>query len=585
MKKFLLLLALVSFNQKVTAQQRYEIAFANFGWQNTDIFIADGNGNGAHPLTPSPGLDYNASFSEDGKWVIFTSDRNGSADIWRVHLDGSGLEQLTNNPAFDDQAVLSPDGRMIAFVSSREKQSDIYIMELGSRKTTNLTQHPSGDFRPSWSPDGKSIAFSTDRDSKKPKPAFTLWHSTEVYTIRVDGSALTRRTFMNTYAGCPSWSPDGKKIVVYEAALQEVRNMNTVMKTDATTQLSVIALPGNEKTVITTGAGEKIYPHWLKDNRIAYLTWVDGGQIIFTDGENGAHGDFDSPNWSSDGKWMVFHRELSQERPPYHKLYSRDNQFQLVRSGVFPCYSPSGKGLICNDKTAGIHHNQIMEMDLHGKNRLILFGDSVKSALAPVWSPQGDRIAFGFGKYFQSLQGRSIGDIAIIDKDGKQLKVLTDGNGNYGFPSWSPDGKNLVYRGATDSVKGLFIINIESGRIASLTNNSHDNFPVWSPNSDLIAFTSKREGNYDLFTIHADGSNLTRLTTDPGNEAHSVWSPDGEWLAFSSGIQGFKDEAALHSYNPQPYGEICVMRADGSDMRVLTDNQFEEATPAWRRIK
>ena len=586
MKKYLLILSLVAFKKNtIDPNTHYEIAFANFGWLNTDIFIADEDGNNAHPLCMSPGLDYNASFSTDGNWVIFTSDRNGSSDIWRVHPDGSGLEQLTDDPAFDDQAVFSPDGKKIAFVSSREKQADIYVMELATKTTVNLTHHPAGDFRPSWSPDGKSIAFSTDRDSKKPKPVFTLWHSTEVYTINLDGSALTRRTFMDTYAGGPAWSPDGKKIVVYEAALQQVRNMNTVMKTEATTQLSVVDLSNNEKTTITNGSGEKIYPHWLGDNRIGYLTWAGGGQILFTDGTKGAYGDFENPNWSPDGKTMVFHRELDHNRPPYYRLYSRDPQFQLVRSGVFPCYSPSGTNLICNDKTAGIHHNQIMEMDLEGKNRFILFGDSIKSALAPVWSPRGDRIAFGFGKYFQSLQGPSNGDIAIINKDGKGLKILTDGKGNYGFPSWSPDGKRLVFRAATDTVKGLLIIDVKSGRVTTLTNNSQDNFPVWSPNGDLVAFTSKRDSNYDVFTIHPDGTGLRRLTTDPGNEAHSVWSPDGEWLAFSSGIQGFKDEAALHPYNPQPYGEICVMRANGTGMRVLTDNQFEEATPAWRIVR
>lgn len=103
-----------------------------------------------------------------------------------------------------------------------------------------------------------------------------------------------------------------------------------------------------------------------------------------------------------------------------------------------------------------------MQMDADRTNRTILFGDSIKSALAPVWSPQGDRIAFGFGSYFQSLQGPGIGDIAIVHADGSHLEVLTDGKGNYGFPSWSPDGKKLVYRGATDSVLGLFIVDVET---------------------------------------------------------------------------------------------------------------------------
>jgi Tol biopolymer transport system component len=568
-------------HSKTPGEPTYQLAFANFGPINTDIFIADADGNNAKALLPDPGLDYNASFSHDGKWVIFTSDRNGSADIYRVHPDGTGLEQLTNDPSFDDQAVLSPDGGKMAFVSSRNGQADIYILEIATKKITNITNHPAGDFRPAWSPDGEWIAFSTDRDSKNPKPIFTLWHSTEIYTIRVDGTGLMRRTKLDAYAGSPCWSPDGKQIVFYEAALQQVRNMNTVLKTNATTQLSVINLSDNAKQIITKDSGEKIYPRWFADSSIAYVTWGENPGIVFTNGKIRLKGEFENPSWSADRSRMLFHREVNSDWPPYYKLYSRDRQFQLIRSGVFPSFSPSGTQLICNDKTAGIYHNKIMLMNADGTNRSILFGDSVKSALAPVWSPQGDKIAFGFGRYFQSLQGPAIGDIAIINKDGSNLKVLTDGKGNNGFPSWSPDGKKIVYRASTDSIKGLLIVDVETGKITTLTSDSHDNFPSWSPNGDLIAFTSKRESNYDIYIIKPDASGLKRLTTDPGNDAHNVWSPDGKWIAFSSGRTGFKDESALHPHNPQPYGEICVMRADGSDLRVLTDNQYEEATPAW----
>src|SRR6476660_8912681 len=91
----------------------YHLAFANFGPLNDDIFIADADGTHARPLLPNPANDYNASFSNDGKWIVFTSERNGSADIYRVHPDGSGLEQLTDDHSFDDQAVFSPDGKKI----------------------------------------------------------------------------------------------------------------------------------------------------------------------------------------------------------------------------------------------------------------------------------------------------------------------------------------------------------------------------------------------------------------------------------------------------------------------------------------
>src|SRR5881394_618988 len=142
----------------------YKIAFKSFAPNNTDIFIADRDGNHARPLVPNAALDYDASFSPDGRWVVFTSHRSGAADINRVHPDGSSLERLTDDPAFDDQGVLAPDGKSLAFVSSRSGQADIWILDLATRKLRNLTNHPAGDFRPAWSPDGRWIAFSSDRD-------------------------------------------------------------------------------------------------------------------------------------------------------------------------------------------------------------------------------------------------------------------------------------------------------------------------------------------------------------------------------------------------------------------------------------
>lgn len=146
----------------------FAIAFASFAPLNDDIFVSDADGSNAKPLLAHPALDYNASFSSDGRWVVFTSERNGSADIYRVHPDGSALERLTDHPAFDDQASLSPDGRSLAFVSTRTVQADIWVLDLKTRALRNLTNHSGGDFRPAWSPDGKWIAFSSDRDSRLP---------------------------------------------------------------------------------------------------------------------------------------------------------------------------------------------------------------------------------------------------------------------------------------------------------------------------------------------------------------------------------------------------------------------------------
>src|SRR5271166_5891886 len=106
---------------------KYRVAFSSFGPVNLVVYVADADGSNARPLLQLPDQHYNASFTADGRWILFTSTRGGSAHIYRVRADGSGLERLTDSPAFNDQAAASPDGRLVAFVSDRSGQADIWL--------------------------------------------------------------------------------------------------------------------------------------------------------------------------------------------------------------------------------------------------------------------------------------------------------------------------------------------------------------------------------------------------------------------------------------------------------------------------
>src|SRR5204863_9373456 len=114
----------------------------------------------ARPLMTGSGLDYNPSFSADGKWVLFTSERDGSADLYRVRADGSGVERLTDDPSYDDQGALSPDGREVAFVSTRGGgKAHIWVLDVASRRCRKVTEGAGGEFRPMSSPDGDRNAL------------------------------------------------------------------------------------------------------------------------------------------------------------------------------------------------------------------------------------------------------------------------------------------------------------------------------------------------------------------------------------------------------------------------------------------
>ena len=85
--------------------------FGNTG--QAGLFVAASDGSDEHPLLSSADTDYDPVWAPDGSSIVFTSERDGSAELYRVKPDGSGLERLTNDPAYDDQAAFSPDGKQL----------------------------------------------------------------------------------------------------------------------------------------------------------------------------------------------------------------------------------------------------------------------------------------------------------------------------------------------------------------------------------------------------------------------------------------------------------------------------------------
>jgi TolB protein len=602
---FVLFMASLTVCMSVSATPRHRILFNRVGPVSAGLFIADSDGNHERALLPVTGLDYSPSFSQDGRWVVFTSERYGSADIFRVRPDGTGLERLTDDPAYDDQAALSPDDRTLAFVSTRVTgRAHVWLMDLATRHCRDLTDNDASDFRPSWSPDGKWIAFTSDRDTQEGILPGRWEHlqSTGIYIVHPDGVGLRRLTAPGNFAGTPKWSADGKRIIYYETSELGTWYAQHANAQLGRTQVVSIDVATSSRTELTSGDGIRLWPQWLADGRIGYLVReasapvgaqagagnapVNGSahlESVTRDGfvVRGPSGLVRNPSWGSDGKQVVYYRITSMSEPNLMKTtFSRDPDFELVWTEPFPAFSPRGDELAYAATPDGlnVHDTAIDVMKPDGSDRRRLFWKKGFSAFYPTWSPGGDQLAFSVGGYFRA-PGHPAAQVAIIHADGTGLRMILDDGDNNGFPSWSPDGKRIVYK----KNQHLVILSLDDNKLTELTapGRQYDNFPQWSPKGDRIAFTSDRDGDFEIYTIKPDGTDLQRLTHSPGNDAHAVWSPDGKWMVFSSARMGYKDERPLSERIPQPYGELFVMRADGTDVRQLTDNQWEDATPAW----
>ena len=553
------------------------------------LYIADADGSDPRKLLAGSHRDYNGSFSHDGEWVVFTSERFGSADIFRVRTDGLGLERLTDHPAFDDQAALSPDGSRLAFVSTRERGStDIHILDLASGKVRNLTDTPGGDFRPSWSPDGRMLAFSSDRGAGFPK-AKGRWehvHAAGVYVVGADGGGLRRISQQGRLGGSPKWSADGRRILFYELDVGDTFRARWVPEQPGVhSRIVSVDVATGLRTEHAAGRGLKLSPQFLGSGRVGYLQ-KSGPQaaLMFSSGEAGAEGDIGNPSWSPDGRRVVYQQgpiaTTAAPRAPGEVLAGSDPRYELVYASGFPAVSPDGRRLVVSERTGRGRPDDrtglaVWNTDGTDPRRIFRAEGSV---LAPQWSSDGEWIVFGVGNYF--LARTRPAHLMMVRADGSGGRVLTTGEGNAGFPSFSPQGTEVVYRFWSDKAGGLRVVTLADGAVRTLT-TGYDNFPVWSPQGDRIVFSRLADDDFDIYTMRPDGSGVTRLTTSPGNDSHPAWSADGDHILFSSSRFGFKDEAPMADI-PQPYGELFIMNADGSKQRALTDNRWEEGTPAWQ---
>ena len=471
-------------------------------------------------------------------------------DLWMANENGSGVLRLTDNQARDVYPHFSPDAGQIAFSSNREGNYDVYVIPATGGKPRQLTFHSADDNVVGWSADGKRIVFTSTRGNGAFPTISTLWE------ISVEGGI--ERPVPTDWGAGASYSADGKSLAFTRHPAPWSRKhyrgsyaadlwvMNVAAKTY--TRLGDEEYQGNRLWPMYARNGEIYYvANRIADeknvkfggaevmksvNNIWKISEKGGKETQVTHHEDG---NLFFPSISADGKVIVYEDNFglwkldiatgkSNEIVIDIKADSKENEHELVSLGDAQAFtlSPSNK------RAAVIAHGELFTIATdRGEPRRVT--ETPWKEQGPRWSPNGKWIAF-----VSDRTGRE--EVFVADELNRDVRKLSDADGDKAGIVWSPDSKSLLWSGSDHKLRQ---VDVEGGKTEILAQGEAGNVTgaQYSPDGKWLSYAKQDK----LLRSHvwvkelASGQEHMIGGDDILMSSGAKWTPDGRKLLLLGG--------------------------------------------------
>jgi serine/threonine protein kinase/Tol biopolymer transport system component len=518
-------------------------------------------------LTFDPGLQGEPTWSPDGRFIAYSSDRGGNFDIWVKPIGEGDPVQVTKSPAHDWQPDWSPDGNRIVFRSEREGGGLFVVPALGG----NERKVSSFGYRPHWSPDGSQILFSTSQ--------LRIWEIPKWYLVGLDGRAPSEvlPEFLVEFIGPAqvAWHPDGQRISIWGTHRQLGASFWTVPLASGTPTRSVVTKQVEQqlkeasvtfsdfswarsgRAIYFEGTAQGVRNLWRVDVDPQTLEWIAGPERMTI----GPGLDTDLA-LSPDGKRLAFTTRTERTRIwslPFDAQTGRTKGGgQPITSAGMDAWTPNlsrdGKKLVFSAQHAG--KREVWQKSLEdGRETLLVAGDNF-GRFGPRWSPDGTRLAYrryrSANPDIADLGHQAEASIVLLPAGGGEEQLLTSPTTlTEADIDWSADGQWILASSdrQTPGRTAICLFPVSAAPRAETQMRvltSHPEYNLWeghySPDERWVMFhaiQASEAGVTTTYVLPAAGAEWRRITEGKYWDDSPRWSPDGRTIYFVSGRSGF----------------------------------------------
>jgi len=550
-------------------------------------------------ITFDDGLQCEATWSPDGSFVAYSSDRSGKFDIWVQPVSGGDPVQITKGPGQNWQPDWSPDGKNIVY-RSEDGDGGLFVVPAfgGDGRERRIA---SFGYHPRWSPDSSQVLFQTQ--------FMPLGFSEKYYVVRLDGAAPREvlADFIAEHKLTPIsavWHPDGKRISISNFSSNPGSIMFWTVPTAGGNAIKTEINPTIEKQVkaptgprvpisfsAAEGAADGIQPEmsfsWSPSGIAIYFEslfsgtiniWkmtIDPGSLRATalDRLTTGPGPDVGVAISHDGKRLAFTAKLQSRRTrlfPFdaskHRLNGEGQPITAAgRAAAFPQLSRDGKRLAFGTPLDNGRWELWQKSLVDGREGPVITDDY--SRTFPQWSFDGTQLA-----YNRSNTNEHKNQLMVWSRQSHSEEPLTTSGA--GIYDWSPDGEWVVVSRSSGNSAEIWMLPLASAPHAETAGRkiaSDPKYDLWqakfSPNGRWIAFNAvtnlPTSLESSIYVVPVEGGTWSRITQGKHWDDKPRWSLDGKTIYYISGVGGFFNLWGIH-FDPstgQPVGEPFQLSA------------------------